>query len=188
MKIHIYRLPDASYSVWFYSGLLLFRLCLDFAYVGFVNPVYEGSFLSFKYDFDTRQYLLSWVAFLPSFFVLSYRLRKASNFYFLSAVLSMLIPLSSVYGLDQNMPIFPVLVTLGSIFVIYAICEWRFVKLPHLPVVRRCWGLTVYMSWIVVLLVIAWYVYSGVLYNTNLDFARVYEFREDNSRLIDIIC
>ncbi|MCW8965550.1 MAG: hypothetical protein OQK82_02520 [Candidatus Pacearchaeota archaeon] len=166
--------------------IVIFRISLDYVYVGFVSPVYIDSYLSFKLDFNIQQYVLSWLLFLPGLIIVNYKLTKFSEYFFLSAILALIAPLTSIYGLDASKPMLPVVTTIGSIFLVYLISNGSFIKVPQVPYFRNSQNIIVYLSWLLVFYLIIWYVISGAASNINFDPTKVYAFRDVNSKITDV--
>src|SRR5690606_33945864 len=108
---------------------------------------------------------------------------KVSDYLFLTAVTSVIAPLSSIYGLDDLRTVEPLLATIISIFEIHLIVASRLIRLPSFPIIRNGPSLAIYLSTIMIFYLVAWYFLSGAAFNFNLNLSRVYDFREINSDL-----
>ncbi len=161
---------------------LVFRLLLDISYLNVVSPLYK--YAGFHVNFSVGQYGLSWLLYLVAFIFGKDRLLKVSDYFFLTALLSVIAPLTSLFGLDRLRPIFPVLVVIVSILIIYTITRIKVFSFSRLPTVKNGRRLAIFISLLFVLFLLAWYCMSGVKY--NLDFSKVYEFRENNAKLSSI--
>lgn len=175
-----------SSPIAFILSVIVFRASLDYVYIGFLSPAYTQSFLSFKFEYEMSQYLISWVMYLLALTTLKHKLETYSSFIFVLAVLSLIAPLTSEYGLNASKSIYPVLVTIGSMFVIYTITRFGLFKSPRVPYYRNGRRLIIVLSWLFVALLIMWYIVSGGASNINFDPSRVYEFRAENSKITDI--
>nr|HIL76351.1 hypothetical protein [Rhodospirillales bacterium] len=158
---------------------LVFRLLLDISYLNVISPRYE--YAGFYVNFSVVNYCLSWLIYLFTFANVNDRMRKVSDYFFVTAFLSVIAPLTSLFGLDSTRPIFPVLVVMLSIFVIYSITRVRLLSFTRLPVVRNGRRMAIFISSLFVTFLFAWYYIAGVKF--NLDLSKVYEFREDNAEL-----
>ena len=179
-------LPLIGSPVLFIISVMAFRASLDYMYIRFLSPIYTDSFLSFRLEYELGQYLLSWVVYLFPLAILKHRLNKFSDFIILLFMLSLVAPLTSEYGLYATKSIYPVLVTIGSMFVIYTISRFGLFKAPRVPYYRNGRRFIIILSWTFVVLLIIWYAVSGGASNINFDPSKVYEFREDNSKITDI--
>lgn len=174
-----------SYSLFLFS-FILFRIGLDYVYINFVNPIYEYDFLSFKIEYSIDRYLSSWLLFIPCLLIINHRLTRFSDYFFSSATLSLIAPLTTIYGMDINKPIYPLIATQLSIFTIYTISRSRFFVIPKIPFFKNSLNILVFSSWGLVIFLVFWFVISGAVYNINFNPKLVYEFRDLNSEIIDI--
>lgn len=161
----------------------LFRLLLDFAYAYFVsvNFDYQGYLL----DFNALAYVVSWALYLSVSFIVSNKFTKVSDYFFVIAVLSFMAPLTSYFGLSDK-PVFPVFVSVMSIFVVYFVANFRYVATPKIPRFVHGKGFAVALSTFGVGYLLIWYFLSGAATNINFNLAKVYEFRSENSQLTDV--
>ncbi|QCI11300.1 hypothetical protein E6B08_07700 [Pseudomonas putida] len=159
--------------------VLLFRALLDASYI----TVIAGSFASegFVLDIQLLNYVSSWLIYVLSLFLLSDRVRHVSHYFFATAVLSLVAPLTSLYGLDASRPVFPVLISIGALVYAYLICCQNFINFRGLPVVLGGRVLAVALSLVFVVFLVVWFYFSGA--KSNLDFSAVYEYREQNAEL-----
>ena len=165
------------YKLGFLASVLMFRLMLDISYILVVSDIF--SYHSYKFSFGIFQYLLSWLMLFLSFSIVSTKLIKVSDFFFLMTYLGLIVPMSSIYGLDDNRDIFPLLLTISSLYLINIITKLKSAYEISYPTVRDGEKLAIYISLVFVFFLIGWYLISGVTF--NLDIAKVYEFREDNT-------
>ncbi|MFB1632413.1 MULTISPECIES: hypothetical protein [unclassified Pseudomonas] len=172
-------LKVSAHKCLFFFALLLFRGVMDLSY-GFVISeafMYEG----FLMHWDVGQYTLSWIIYLISFGFVSDRVLKVGDYFFAVALLSVVAPLSTMYGLDAEKPVDPLLVTVFALYIIYYISRLGIFSLKKLPVVVGGRFLAVCISLLFVVFLVFWFVASGA--RPNLDFTQVYEFREANAEL-----
>ncbi|MEH6799073.1 MAG: hypothetical protein V7681_07205 [Halopseudomonas sabulinigri] len=159
----------------FVVTILLFRMLLDLSYVIFVSPLY--SYAGFDLGIDVFDYAMSWVLFVMSCFLTSHRLNKVSDYFFIIAVLGVVSPISSLYGLSSR-GVYPVIISILSIGLVYLVAKSRLFKAPKIPVFNGGPKLAVTLSSFMVLLLIMWYFASGAVGYFNLNLSHVYEFRE----------
>lgn len=163
----------------FYFSVILFRVLLEASYffVVSVDFAYEG----YKYSFLWSNYLLSWLVFFVSLFMLQDRLKKVSDYFFITAILGVLTPLCVMYGLDDQREIFPLFTSLLALFSIWFITRLRLLTFKTLPVVNGGISLSLVISSVFVLFLVFWFLRTGVTF--NLDLTKVYEFRNANADL-----
>lgn len=167
----------------FYIFLIIFRLILDYSYINFVHPVfsYEGYLLSFNWF----NYILSWVFYLASFFLVKDSIILPSDYFFVSAVLAIIAPLTSYFGLN-SISYFPVIITIISFFTIWVLLKTNLVKPVKFKIYEGGEKFAFNISVICVFILIFWYILSGAVFYFNLDFSKVYEYREISSRLASV--
>lgn len=159
--------------------VLLFRAILDCSYSFFVSDFF--SYDGYGFDFSISNYLISWGGYLVSIKILSDRLRKVSHYFFLTSVLSVIAPLTSIYGLDSSRPLFPVFITISSLLWIYFLSRLGLISFNRLPIVKSGRSIAVGISILFVVFLVFWFFVSGA--KPNLDLSRVYEFRQANAEL-----
>lgn len=159
----------------FWVSVLIFRGVLDLSYCIFVSELYE--YAGFNFYLNVGGYALSWVFMIASLFVVDFRLNKVSDYFFVIAVLGVIAPLTSLYGLSGRSA-FPVVVSILAIMLMCLIVSLRFVKAPKIPFFVGGEIKAVALSLIMLLVLIAWYFLSGAVRYFNLNLLRVYEYRE----------
>ncbi len=159
--------------------LLVFRCLLEVSYICVISPKY--SYAGFDLNFGLANYIISWLAFFVAFLFIEDRVNKVSDYFFIMAFLSVIIPLTILYGYDINRSLFPVIITLLSIFIINFIVGIRGVTFKGLPTIKHGLKYVVVISALFVIFLVVWYFLSGVHY--NLDLRKVYEYRRENSEL-----
>ncbi|NHW03469.1 hypothetical protein [Stutzerimonas degradans] len=162
----------------FYLLMLAFRFFLDASYFLFVNPVFGYS--GFSLGFSGVTYGLSWLIYLVSLPVLRARIFVISDYFFITFVLFVIAPITSLYGLT-GWSVRPVVVTVFSFFLLFFIVKSSRVKVPYFPVVRQGNNLAIFISSGMMLFLVVWYFISGASFNLN--FASVYDFRAENAEL-----
>ena len=170
-------------SLYFFMTMITYRLVLDFSYVYFVSNLYQ--YAGFNLSIDLYAYALSWCFYLISLFLLNEKVEKVSDFFFLMAVLAIIAPLTSLYGLDSR-EYFPVVATLLAYFLIYAFSSTAYTHKQRLPVLTEGRFLSVFFSIFFILIATLWIFASGAISNFNLEFTKVYEFRETNTEILNI--
>ena len=161
----------------FFLSILLFRVVLDFSYAHYVAELF--SYDGFGYDFQIVNYIVSWVLYLLSLVMASDRILKVSHYFFATAILSIIAPLTSMYGLDSGRPMLPVIVSISALFWVYLLSRLSIISFKGLPPVRFGRSIAVSISIVFVLFLIVWFFVSGA--KANLNISEVYEFRQVNA-------
>lgn len=163
----------------FFAALVVFRCALDFSYYNIIADVfvYDG----FTARLDYGQYMLSWLLYSISFIFVNDRIQKVGHYFFAMAVLSVIAPLTSIYGLEANKSLFPVVITLVAIFLIYYVSSLSVFSFRKLPVVVGGEHLAIAIAVAFVVFLVVWFPVSGA--RPNFDLSKVYEYREVNSEL-----
>jgi len=163
----------------FILAAISFRILLDTSYLNIISPLYEYS--GFLVNLSVARYCLSWLIYLCAFIFVTARLIKVSDYFFVTALLSIIAPLTSLVGLDSSRSIFPVLVVVLSIFIIYAITRIKLISFSRLPTIKNGCRIAIFTASLFVVALMFWYYIAGVKF--NLDFSKVYDFRADNAEL-----
>jgi hypothetical protein len=180
MNSSVYR---SFHSKSYFALLIIYRLTLDIAYITFVSKFYK--YAGFDLNLVFSSYLLSWVLYLFSFLFVDSKLKKISDLFFHIAFLAIIAPLTSLYGLDDR-DTYPVLVTIFSFLLIFSIAKINF-KIDYSPIlIKNGSQLAFFISLIFVMASLIWIIASGAISNLNLDLTRVYEFRGDNTEVLNI--
>ncbi|OED64576.1 hypothetical protein A143_09680 [Vibrio splendidus ZS-139] len=163
----------------FLFWLIIFRIFLDFSYIYFVSDIfgYDG----FDLKIELPNYIISWVMCLPFFLLLNGKLKNVRDYTEIFWALLVVFPIVSMFGLNSDNPIDVPLLYLFSFFTFYILVRIKLFKLSGIPKVRNGlkFGLIICISFVVLLVIN--YAKSGV--SLNLNFLKVYEFREGNSEL-----
>lgn len=159
--------------------VLLFRVLLEISYVNVVSQIfaYEGYQLNFSY----LNYVTSWVVFLSGFYLVRDRIYKVSDYFFITAFLAVIIPLSVLFGYDSERSFFPFFILLMAIFFINLVTRTKIISFKTLPTFKDGIRFVVVISAIFVAFLVVWYFVSGVSFNLN--FSKVYDFRGENADL-----
>lgn len=180
----MFKIQDVlSSKIVFFISLLLFRISLDFCYIVFVNKYYAGT--GFGFDFSTTNYVFSWFLYLICFLMTNYRIKNVSDYFFITALLNIIAPLTSLYGLNST-SVYPLLISAVSLFFIYCIVNTKSIKLSSFPYIKRGENIAVVVSTALVFFLVIWYFLSGAATNLNFDFYKVYKYRSENAMLANI--
>tara|TARA_R100000750_G_scaffold2401_2_gene2068 strand:+ start:20906 stop:22159 length:1254 start_codon:yes stop_codon:yes gene_type:complete len=164
----------------FYASAILFKACLDYSYVNILSKEFQS--VGYHLNFEIVRYLTGWILYVLSFFLLNHRFEKIKDYFFLTAILSVITPILVLWGLDTDRPSYPVFISCASIITVYASYKliWMYGRLA-LPYVIQGREIAVFISVLLVIFLVAWYYISGVTF--NLDITKVYSLREENEEL-----
>lgn len=169
-----------AHSVIFIILLVVFRGSLDLSYWLVLSPHFSS--VGYVLEFELFQYLLSWSIYVLMFFTLRSRFYSIRDYFFITLVLGLWGPLTSIWGLDSNRPMYPLLVCFFGYYSIYfSMIFFSKVAMIHFPKVRGGRDLAFNVSLILTVFLVFWYLYSGV--SLNLDLSKVYEYRRANEEL-----
>lgn len=163
--------------------LLFFRFLLDISYIVFVSPYFQ--YMGFDYDLNKYNYIISWVFTLISILLVKEEINKPSDYFFMTAVIAVLIPLTSFFGL-ANKELLPALISIVSVFFIYVILRTNLVKPFYFKKFANGQMAAFSLSIIFIFILIFWYVVSGAINYINFDFTKVYEYRSKSADLAAI--
>ena len=121
---------------------------------------------------------------LFGFLIVKDRINKVSDYFFITAFLAVIIPLSVLYGYDYERSIFPLIITKSALLFVYFITETKFLSFKGIPTIKNGRKISIVICTTFVLFLVVWYKIKGVTY--NLDFSKVYEFRRDNKDLASV--
>lgn len=161
-------------------SLTIFRICLDLSYIFFVS--YYFNYNGFDLNINIFKYISSWVFVFIFGLLISESINKPSDYFFMMAGLSLLLPLTSLYGLG-NKPIQPLLVTmLALIFINFILKIKNPLKIRPINV-KNGQKVAFFISITAVIWLVIWYFYTGAYKYFNLNFSKVYEFRSASAEL-----
>ena len=159
--------------------IILFRILLEVSYVEVVSQSF--SYQGFNFNFNISNYIISWLLFFFGLFTVRDRLKKVSDYFFLTSLLGVIIPLSVLYAYDYERNIFPILVTELALLFIYFITITNFISFKGISIFKYGKHISILICTCFVLFLVVWYKLKGVSF--NLDLQKVYEFRRDNKEL-----
>ena len=167
-------------------NVVSFRAILDYLYINFIIPFYGSNYMGFNYEMVPSRYVMSWGLLLILMPTISHMMKKFSDFVFMMFYLSIMIPITSLWGLDPELPFMPLLYVIIGYTLSYYIVSSKKIFPIGFPYFKNSEKLTIGLSVAMVLYLLAWYTLSGALFNMNFDMGRVYEFRQTNSMLTNI--
>ena len=169
----MYRRPTYEIAPAFLIYAVLLRLALDFVYHDVVSVVF--SYQGFLGGFHLSPYLESWLAFIILLIVVPKRLKRPSDFFVAYLVLVTALPFIVLYPAMQA----PSWTLWFFVATVFAICVFRFPKPFKILLIRG--GRKNYLigALFIVSVVTLYLIAMGGLNHFNLNFARVYEIRND---------
>lgn len=169
----------------FYVISIIYRVVLDFSYVIYVSPTF--SYDGFYYNFNYVDYIFSWLLTILLMFTTPRLLNNISDYFLSTFAFSIIIPILCMFGLNQELSIYPVIVNLMVYFSIYFGLKISFtgMKIKY-PYVKNGESIFKKLCIIMIVYLIAWYIVSGSINNFNLDLLKVYEFRDLNAELTNL--
>ena len=170
----------------FIASLLAFRAALDACYVYYISPVFETHFLTpMPIDFDVARYALSYLVVASLALVMPYSNRNLTGVFFFCAMMFLIIPMTVMYGFDVSIPTTALIPPLTAIGVaILVVCSRSYYV--RWPLVRGGHNTAILVSFVAVLIFVAWSIASGAAANINWDFAKIYIYRELAGEKLDV--
>lgn len=160
-------------------SVILYKLILDFSYIKIISTRFES--VGFQLNYSLNNYVVSWALLLYSLTFVKFKIKKVSDFFFITMLINLLVPLFVLYGLDNRYSIFPVIMTTLGFSLTYLFTKLNiFYKLQTLRI-NKGKHITVAISSLCVIFLVFWYNYVNVRLNFNL--FDVYEFRRENKEL-----
>lgn len=166
---------------------LLFRVALDLSYVLFVSKVffYEGYSLEVSVD----RYLMSWLVYSICTILVRHMLHVISDYFMVTFLLAIIAPLSSMIGLG-NYSVFPFFVVI-AVFFFFKLFQYGgplspLMPPPKVPRLARGRKVSLYIAFVAVVFLILWYFASGAVMHFNLNFSKVYDYREQSAELANV--
>ena len=168
----------------YFSISIIYKLLLDFSYTYYVSQYYQ--YMGFHFNMHGSQFLLGWVIYLVLIITSPKSINKISDFFISLLIFSLLTPLLSMYGLDSNLSIYPVFVSLTSIAIIAILTKTKGIKTPYIPIFQNSEKSFFIISLTLVVFLLFWFSASGAILNINFNLANVYDFRRENAELTNI--
>lgn len=166
---------------------LIFRIVLDLNYAFFLHPLF--SYSGFHYDFFLHKYLISWILYFLCLLITPHLLVRVSDYFVASFLLTIIGPLSSLFGFSGN-GVFPLFVT-ASVFCFFRLFQYgslpsMLMPIPHVSKITEGRSISIILAYISVSTLIFWYFYSGAFRYFNLNLLKVYDFRDASAELSSV--
>lgn len=156
----------------FIALALLFKAILDYAYWHHISLIY--SYSGFEWSPNLTKYIESWVLYLVLLALAPYRLKRPSDFFINILLFSLTVPLLSFYGLANQSRYFLYVFILG-----YALVSiFRIGRPFHIPILVEGPQVAKVLIFLCIIWVSVSFVILGGVSFFNLDFMKVYEYRE----------
>lgn len=168
----------------FYICVMIYKFALDYSYINYVSEVFQ--YAGFLLDFSIFNYVLSTIIVTLFVFLVPYNFNKISDWFLNFFFLLVLMPIACMYGLNKNLSISVFLLNILVFLILYIILKIKQIKVLNFSKVKNGESLFLFLSVFVIFYLISWYILTGAISNFNLDFSKVYEFREINSELTNI--
>ncbi len=164
-------------KLYFIFFSIFFRVVLEISYVKIISEVF--SYSGYHLNFDSYQYTVSWIIYIYMIQLSPDRLTKVSDYFFTTALLSVVAPLTIYYGLNHEKSITPVITVLASIYLISLIIKIKVISFKNIRVIKNGTALAITVSTIFVTFLVLLYLVSNV--TLNFDLTKVYDFRGINA-------
>ena len=168
------------------SGFL-FKIALDIAYLTYLSDAYASHFLTaFQVNFSVLQYFESFLWLGAALLLVQFSSRTAGGIAFFAAIVFLLAPLASMYGMDSERN--RDTLSLAVVAIVVAHLVSRMVIKPRIKVslVRNGEGYLVFIGGLLILMFLTIAASSGALFQMNFDIDKVYEFRTELGAKVDI--
>ena len=170
-----------NHKLFFVFSLIVFRAILDFSYINSVSTIFE--YEGFVLNFNIYNYLFSWIVYIFCTILISDYLNKISDYFFITFVIFLVAPITSLSGLDSERTIDVLMLTIFSLLIIYFIINTKTVNLVQMPYVKHGPSLVFFISILASLILTLKILSSDITF--NLDLERVYEFRDENNLVFE---
>lgn len=153
---------------------------MDYSYVNILTV--DFSAVGYKLNYDEFRYSLSWIFYIFSLATVRQRMLLISDYFFITILFGVTAPLLIIWGLDYERSSTPVVANVFSILIIYLLVRFRSgFKVGFDFYFKDGFTVAIVISLLLTFYLVFWYPISGVRF--NLDFSKVYEFRDMNSEL-----
>lgn len=160
-----------SSKAFFVFSMLLYRILIDLSYIYIISPNYSYSGLYLELNqFKTIE---SYLALLILSLILKCRIAKPSEFFIIFLFSMLVIPILSIYSLQDKSREFLYMVILSFLTIIIA----SKIKQIKVSIIYNGRKLALAISILTGFLLFSWIIVRGGLSYLNFDLLKVYEFR-----------
>jgi hypothetical protein len=158
--------------------LFLYRISLDLCYIYIISPNYSyaGLFIDMNYYKIIESFIILFVCGLT----IKHKIEKPSDFFILFIFSMLVIPLLSIYSLQDKSREFLYMVII-SIYVIKIVSKVPQIKLPLL---KHGDKIALIISIVTGIVLFGWIIVNGGFSYLNFNLANVYDFRGTVSEMI----
>ncbi len=170
----------------FIVSCVFYKISLDIAYIFYLSEAFGNHFLTpFQLKFEILNYVESYVWLLLVSFVSPFTTRNMSGIFFGSVVLFLLVPLTTMYGLNSDQSRHSMILTVLALYTSFLASS---VKAPQLivPYPKNGYKIAMALCLANALLFLGVSIVTGALFRMNFDIGRVYEFRTEFSQSLDV--
>lgn len=168
----------------FYICVMIYKFALDYSYIKYVSEIFQ--YAGFLLDLNLFNYILSSLIVTVFIFLVPYEFEKISDWFLNFFFLLVIMPIACMFGLNKNLSIDVFLLNILVYIIIFFMLKIKQVKVVNFSKVNNGELFFLIFSIFLIFYLISWYFLTGAISNFNLDFSRVYEFREVNSELTNI--
>jgi hypothetical protein len=161
------------YSIYNYIGIILFKLLLDYLYISFISKLFE--YMGFGLDINIEKYLIGWVMFIFTYYILTLKEKTALYPILLLSFLILITPSSTLFGLKNESYLSFILIS-GSFLILVFTITVKKIKLKKVKINRN---IVIGLIIAIVCIVLFHYISVNGLQNLTLDFTKVYELRRE---------
>jgi len=167
-----------SSRLYFITAIFLYRLLIDISYIYIVSPFY--SYTGMILNIDAFKMFETYFLLFFFSFILEHCIKKPSSFFILFLFLLLVVPLTSIYSL-QNQSREYLYMVLTSFLVIILSSKARAIKIKTLKNGRM---VAINLSIFIGFMLFSWIIYRGGLSFINFNLFKVYDFRREARELI----
>lgn len=168
------------------SGLC-FKIALDIAYLTYLSDAYASHFLTpFQVNFSAVQYFESFLWLGAALLLVQFSSRSAGGIAFFAAIVFLLAPLASMYGMDAERPRDTLSLAVVAIVVAHLVSTMAIKPRVKLSLVRNGERHLLFISALLILMFLTIAASSGALFQMNFNMDNVYDFRTELGAKVDV--
>lgn len=168
------------------SGFL-FKVTLDIAYLTYLSDAYATHFLTaFQVNFSVLQYIESFFWLGAVLLLVKFSSRSAGGIAFFTAIVFLLAPLASMYGMDSERTRDALVLAVVAILIAHLVSVLVVGPRVKISLVKSGERYLVFLSFLLIAVFLAVAVLSGALFQMNFDIDKVYDFRTELGAKVDV--
>lgn len=163
----------------YFCWSITLRLVLELGYIAFVYPVFIS--YGFDLDFNGLKYAESWGIYILLLAIFPKQLSRPSDYLLAYLLYSFLLPLLIFYALvnETREHLYWVLLGVACLWIAHLGSPFAFATIRGGPQIAFCIALVGAIA------VTVWMIGSGGLNNFNLDFSKVYDYRDQANTVLN---